>query len=64
MLQMIFALGKCERKGPCENGQPFQRPYTPASKQKMSIKASNYYLISWRFKATETIAMSWLEVLK
>lgn len=52
MLQVIFVSEKCERRGTCENRQLFQRTYTFELKQKMSVTASSYYLVSWRFKAT------------
>lgn len=61
-MQMLFVLEKCERRGTCENRQLFQHTYTLELKQKMSIRASNYYLISWRFKATEKTVVLPLEV--
>lgn len=62
VLQMIFVLENCESRGTCENRRLFQGTCTCELRQKMSIKTSNYYLISWRLEATEKIVVSWLEV--
>lgn len=64
MLQILFVSEKCERRGTCENRQLFQHTYTFELKQKMSITASSYYLVSWRFKATEEVVVHSLEVLR
>lgn len=54
---MIFVWEKCERRGTCENKPLSQHPYTFELKQKMSVKTSNDCLISWRFRATDTIVV-------
>lgn len=63
MLLMIFE-ESVEKRATCENQRLFQHPYTFELRQKMSIKASNYYLIFWRFKATEKVVVHWLQVLR
>lgn len=63
MLQMIFVLEKCERSGTCENKHCLHTIHIRV-RQKVSVKASNYYLISQRFKATEKVVVHWLEVLR
>lgn len=39
-------------------------PHTLEAKQKTSIQASSYYLISWSFKATKKTVVRLLEVLR